>query len=47
MYKLNIEEAIFKNQQEDGMGAIIRDAQGLVIAVMTGELESEVCARIR
>lgn len=34
----------FFNKLEDGMGAIIRDAQGLVIAVMTDELESEVCA---
>lgn len=46
MYKFNIEEAIFKNKQEDGMGAIIRDAQGLVITAMTDELEREVCVRI-
>ena len=37
MYKLNFDAAVFMEQQRSGVGAIIRNAQGEVIAGMSAK----------
>ena len=35
LYKVNVDEAIFKAQKDSGEGVIIRDANGLVVAALS------------
>ena len=34
LYKVNVDGAVFKERKESGVGVIIRDVNGLVVAAM-------------
>ena len=40
LYKVNVDGAIFKARKESGVGAIIRDANGLVVAALSKKIHA-------
>jgi len=40
LYKVNVDGAVFKARKESGVGAIIRDANGLVVAALSKKIHA-------
>ena len=40
LYKVNVDGAVFSAQKESGIGVIIRDEAGLVVAVMSKKVKA-------